>query len=358
MLRLHSALAILLGITASSPLWADFSYQQTSQLTGGTLLHTVQSLGRFSAQARKIGDPTVSTYYLKGNRLAVVRPDSIEITDLDQEAFIRIDLLHRTWYKLTFAELRARIERIRQKTTVSKPETAADVSLDFNVKVRNTGAHQEIDGMMTSESIVALMLNATGKNAQPSGNLSMTTDLWLTPAISGYNELREFHRRFAVKAVGVLDPSMDLAKQFLQNPGSSEAALRMAQEVQKIHGVPVLQIMRMGSTPDGSPLPAASEAPLPAEHEAKGPSASDAAKQGAAAALTSRLPFGGVGHKKNTDTPASTPAPASDSNQGPAFSVLMEMKIGSSNFSTAPVDPSHFIIPEGFKEVPTPSEHN
>jgi flagellar motor protein MotB len=38
----------------------------------------------------------------------------------------------------------------------------------------------------------------------------------------------------------------------------------MAKEMSKLKGVPVMQVMRMGSTANGEPLSAASEAPLPA----------------------------------------------------------------------------------------------
>ena len=47
-----------------------------------------------------------------------------------------------------------------------------------------------------------------------------------------------------------------------QNPGAGQALSDMAKEMQKLKGVPIMQVMRMGTTINGQPLPAASEAPL------------------------------------------------------------------------------------------------
>ena len=88
----------------------------------------------------------------------------------------------------------------------------------------------------------------------------------------------------------------------------------MANEVQKLKGVPILQVMRMGMTSNGQPLPAASEAPLPASNGPAMPAAGDVAQQTATSVVASKLgglgshwaAFGGFGHKKK----AADPAPA------------------------------------------------
>jgi hypothetical protein len=62
-------------------------------------------------------------------------------------------------------------------------------------------------------------------------------------------------------------------------PGSGEGMAEMVKEMSKLKGVPVMQVMRMGSTANGEALPAASEAPLPASNGPEMPSAGDVAKQ-------------------------------------------------------------------------------
>ena len=86
-------------ILTPAVLFADYTYQETTQLTGGSMLHTMKMMGAFSSQAKKAGDPVVSTVYIKGNRMAKVTPDGIEIIDLDKETMTHVDsreaYLHR-----------------------------------------------------------------------------------------------------------------------------------------------------------------------------------------------------------------------------------------------------------------------
>ena len=137
-----------------------------------------------------------------------------------------------------------------------------------------------------------------------------------------------------------------------QNPGATQAMTDMAKEVEKIKGVPVMQIMRMGTTMDGKPLPAASEAPLPPDNSPAMPSGGDMAKQGMASALSSKLGGFGFGKKKKEEQPAADPNASQNAAQAQAAAViLMETQTTTSNFSSDPVDGSHFEVPAGYKLV-------
>ena len=146
----------------------------------------------------------------------------------------------------------------------------------------------------------------------------------------------------------------------------------MAKEMSKLKGVPVSQIMRMGSTTDGSALPAASEAPLP---QSNGPTAGSVAGQAADNAATSASntatsnaenkagshmgSFGGVPsslgnlglggfHKKKQQQPQPAAAPAAQN-----WTVLLESSTEMTNFSSASVNPSLFDVPAGYTKVPS-----
>jgi hypothetical protein len=105
----------------------------------------------------------------------------------------------------------------------------------------------------------------------------------------------------------------------------------------------------MGATLDGKPLPAASEVPLPPDNSPPPPTGGDIAKQGAAAVLSSHFGLGGFGKKKQADQPAQQGS-AKDANN-PTSAILMETQSSTTNFSSAPVDPSHFVVPAGYKLV-------
>ena len=313
-------------------------------------------VGTFSSQARKAGDPIVSSIYIKGNRLANVSPDNIEIIDLDKETITNIDTQKHTYTVITFEQRKQQVVAAKEqmeKKQAEQPAAASpanpdakDVKVSFDVHVRETGVEKEISGLSTKEAILTMMMNATDQKTQQTGAMAITNDMWMVPEIPGYTQVRDFYMRMGEKMGNVTaGVGLDLSKMLAQNPGASQARTDLGKEMQKLKGVPIMQVMRMGATTDGKPLPAASEAPLPTM-----PSGIDIAKQSAASMLTSRIPFaGGFGRKKKADPPpdqnpnSTTPPPTS--------SVLMESEITTTNFSSAPVDPSHFEIPAGFKQA-------
>jgi hypothetical protein len=223
--------------------------------------------------------------------------------------------------------------------------------MSFDVHVRKTGTVRQVSGLSTTEAILTMMMNATDQNTKQTGTMAITNDMWVVPEIPGYTQVRDFYMRMASKMGTMTAGSgMDFSRMLMQNPGATQGLAEMAKEMQKIQGVPVMQVMRMGTTTDGKPLPAASEAPLPPDNSPAMPSGGDVAKQSAASVLTSHLPFGGFGKKKQDDPP---PANQNSNTPTPTSAVLMESQTTSSNFSSAPIDPSHFEVPAGYKQVQT-----
>ena len=337
----------------------DYTYQQTTQITGGSLLKMMKTVGVFSSQARHMGDPVVSTIYLQGNRLADVSPEQIQIIDLDEETITQIDVEKKTYSVMTFEQMKQAMENARQRMqqeaakqqpqeTTQNPD-AQNVQMSFDVKVRKTGATKDVSGLNSSEAILTMTMTATDTKTQQSGNLAMTNDMWMVPSVPGYEQVREFYKRFAAKmGEATVGFGRDFSRMLAQQPGANQAMGDMVKEMQKLDGVPVMQVMRMGTTVNGQPLPAASEAPLPAEPA--GPTKGEIAKAGMSSMISSRLGgFGGFGKKKQ-NTPAPDQNSASAGTQ-PTSAILMEMQTTTSNFSSGPVDPSHFEVQAGYKQV-------
>jgi hypothetical protein len=61
--------------------------------------------------------------------------------------------------------------------------------------------------------------------------------------------------------------------------------------------------------------------------------------------------FGGFGRKKKDPPDQTADQNATGAQAQPTSAILMETQITTSNFSSAPVDPSHFEIPAGYKQV-------
>ncbi len=356
-LRSCAVLTVCLGVAPA--LLADFTYHETTKITGGAIVGMMKMASMFSSQARKVGEPVTSTVYLKGNKMARVNDNDTEIIDLDAETITTINHHDHTYMVMTFEQMRQQVEAARKqmekkqaeatKSSTESSEPPPDVK--FKVKVRETGATKEVSGVQTNEAILAMEMEATDKQSGQTGALAITNDMWMAPEIPGYEELRDFQKRFAVKMgtvmSGAFNPSM-LAMQ----PGMGQGLADMVKEMSKLKGTPVLQVTRIGSTTNGEPLPAASEAPLPAQPQ--GPSAGDVAKESATdsatAALTSHLGlggFGGFGKKKKADPPPADTSAAPP----PTSAVLIESSTEMGGFSSDSLDGVHFAVPSGYKQV-------
>lgn len=369
--RSCAVLGLCFAITPS--LLADFTYQETTKITGGAVVSMMKMAAMFSKQAKKIGEPTTYTVYLKGNRMARVSPDTTQIVDLDAETITDINNADHTYTVMTFEQMRQQIEDARkamekrqaeQKGKETTASTEPPPEMKFKVNVKQTGATKDVSGISATEAILQMQLEATDQKTQQTGSMAITNDMWMAKEIPGYEELRDFQKRFAEKMKFVLSGAVNPSMLAMQ-PGMGQGMSDMVKEMSKLKGVPVLQVMRMGTTMNGEPLPAASEAPLPPTPE--GPSAGDVAKGATTDAATSEATshvggvmgaalgmggFGGFGKKKK---PADTPPPA-DQNAAatppPTSAVLIESNTEMSGFSSGAVDATHFNVPTGFKQVP------
>jgi hypothetical protein len=354
---------VVLGlfVAASTSLHADFTYTETTQITGGSMLGLMKMAGAFSKQARQAGDPIVSTVAIKGNRMAHINPTSTEIIDLDAETITTIDTVKRQYTVMTFEQMKqqiaaaaAKMKEQQQKNEPASSQQPSMTDVKFQIHVRNTEQTRDVSGLSTKESILTMNMDATDKTSGQTGSLAITNDMWLAPEVPGYDEVKEFYRKFAVRMGTVFNSAINPAM-LAQYQGAGKGMAEMAEEMSKLKGTPILQVMRVGMTTDGTPLPAASEAPLPAQPAM--PSAGDVAKQSASSAINSKLNsfgFGGFG-KKKADPPPADPAPSTAAAQ-PTSSVLMETNTQMGGFSRT-VNDASFAVPTGFKLVQTKSEN-
>src|SRR5665213_2238856 len=208
----------LLGLSMLLPMsaLADFQYQETTQITGGSMLGLMKMAGHFSRQAKQAGQPIVSTVYVQGNRMARINAQTIEIVDLDKETITTVDLEKHTYTQMTFEQMRQQLEQAiqqakekqaEQKPSTPSPQQPSNVDVQFKVNVRNTGANKQVSGLSTNESILTMQMEGTDKTNGQKGALAITNDMWLAPDIPGYDELREFNKRMAVKMVDIFTGS-------------------------------------------------------------------------------------------------------------------------------------------------------
>ncbi len=337
---------------ASTAVYADFSYEQTSKVTGGALAGMMKLAGAFSKAAR---EPVVSTVIVKGDQMAHISKQRISVIDLKSETMTDIDLQKKTYAVITFADMQKAMQRMQEKVaekkggdTEKKPGgDKADVN--FKVSLKETGQTKMVSGFNAKEFLMTLAMEGTDKETGQSGAMTVTADMWLAPKIAGYDEIQDFYRRMSKKIAwtpgdfGMPAQRPDMAKGFGE----------ITKEAAKMDGVPVLQIVKMGVAGDamtaapgnGNQTAARPPAPPP-------PTAGDVA----GAAIANKLGLGGFGgfgrKKKNTDEQAPPAQPAAANGQpADASGALIEMTTELTSFSSGPVDPSKFEVPAGFKKV-------
>ena len=203
----YGALGLVLFFPLAS--MADFQYQETTQITGGSLLSMMKFAGHFSRNAKDVTAPVVSNVYVQGNRMARIDPQSIQIIDLDKETITNVDLLKHTYTEMTFEQMRqqfeqavqqAKAQQAKQQATAPPSEDKSDnVQMSFKVNVRNTGASKQVGGVGANESILTMQMIGTDTTNGQQGAFAITNDMWMAPEIPGYDEMREFQMKLAAK---------------------------------------------------------------------------------------------------------------------------------------------------------------
>jgi hypothetical protein len=316
--KVVTIVAIVLLTAATLP--ADFTYQETSTITGGAVASMMKLAGVFSKSAR---EPIQSTVSVKGDRMMHRSKDHASVIDLNSQTITSIDYQKKTYSTMTFEEMKQQLEQMQQKM---KKNDKAEVS--FKVQAKNTGNTKQINGLDCKEMILTMTMEGTDKESGKTGSMVVTTDMWIAPGAPGYQQVRNFYRRMAEKMAWTPGGNM-----FMASPEAAKGMAEVYKEVSKLDGVPVQQLISMGA--EGQPgAPSQSQQPQMAKPTIGG-------------ILGGRI---GLRTKKSSsEAPPPQQQPQTPSNNAP--NSLLEMTTELSGFSSAPVDDSQFAVPAGFKKV-------
>lgn len=400
---------------------ADASYQTTYQITGGSMVDAVKSQAFIAREANKMFAPTNTLVLVHGNQKATVSKDSMEIIDLDAGTMTHVDNTKKTYSVITFDQMRKAMQKMpemiqQQKTQLQQAQNQTatpqtNLQMSFDVQVKDTGVSKLVNGLMATEHIITLTMKVTDPNAAanstqtanatPATNTQMvnsvaytvTTDMWIAPDPPQVKEIQDFDKRMAQKMMQGVDLQA-LAAQWKANanngagmgmllgnqPGAADAMKRMGEEMAKLKGTHVLEIMTMGGYGTG---PAAttmaqgttsapssntnnsgqSMAGQVAQGTAEGTAQGESGHFGVVGNALSNSVIGAFHRKKQqqqqqqaaAQQPAQT-ATQTGATQTTQRAVLMETTQQESNFSSEPVPTSAFQIPAGYKEVPSAFE--
>jgi hypothetical protein len=352
---------------------ADATFQSTTQITGGTLVDALRPMA-FLKSTREMLAPITTTTMVHGNQKVVLDRDSTEIIDLDKETITRIDNVKKTYTVVTFAQMRQGManaakqmqEAPAQPKQPDQPPPKSDIKMTFDVKVKNTGVTKMVNGLNAQEQIITMTMTATDPNAKPangpnSASYTVTTDSWIAADPPELKEIADFDLRMGKKMMAGMDytalltprsggaPNSMFAGMFANNPGAMDGMVQMGKEMAKIQGTHVMDTTSMGAGtgPGATPIASNGEPPPPPPPP---PS-----KSGMLGSALTKGALGRFGIKKND--PAAAPPPAANADPAtaaPGSGIMMAMTTQKMNFSSAPVSPSAFQVPAGFKQVPSP----
>src|SRR6185369_15640176 len=102
-------------VAVAIPLFADFSYQETTKITGGALMSAMKVAGVFSKQARQANEPIQSTVAIKGDRMVHRSSLHTTIIDLAGQTITTIDPQKKTYSVMTFAEMKQMMQQMSEK---------------------------------------------------------------------------------------------------------------------------------------------------------------------------------------------------------------------------------------------------
>jgi hypothetical protein len=223
--------AVLTGLGASC-LFADVTYNESVKYTGGTMLDMVHRMANMPMIGRMAGGGLKNafqdenyTIYVKGAKMARLGGLLSSIYDLDAGTITTINNDKKTYTVQTFEELRQQMEKMQQRMNRGQAP-----SVDFDMKVENTGQKRDINGQTAAETIMTMTAKTSGAN----GQMIVKVHAWLTPPDPAMQEAVDYSKRLAEKfqyAFAGFSPALG---------GATTGINAAMKEAMKQNGYPVL----------------------------------------------------------------------------------------------------------------------
>ena len=363
MVRKSTAFYLGMLIFAAFPSYGDFKYTESSKMTGGAMAGMAKFAGAFSKQARQATQPTESTTYVKGNFLRRDQGEGrSEIVDLDGRRIIFIDTQRRTYSIETFDEMKAALERAREKArsqnvSQAQGEQPANLKVTPKVEVIPTGKTATILNLPSSE--VQMRIDMEMQSTDPasqgqSATMWVKSDSWVTPNIPGYEELTAFYQKLGKELDWVPGAVMG------GNPQMSQGMAELRQNAATLKGFPLLQYVSMGMAGTGQTPAQGGQA----QQSQTPPTESQSSSQITSPRDAIAKSIGGMfGRKKKQQQEQQTQGSTAggEASGQPAAppetpGSLMDMAVQVTSYSSDALDAGLFAIPPGYTQVQAPAE--
>lgn len=361
----RSFFASLCLLALPALMFADFRYDQTTRVTKGVVM---------KMPFGKKPEPTTTTTYLKGGRMATASKDSTSIIDFEKQTFTTLMHEKKQYWQMTFAEMQQMMNEAMAEA--NQPGRKNNVSAEMRFDVKSTGATNEVNGYPAKQVLMTIEFVGKDGKTQQSGSMKMVSDSWHSELVPGYTEYKAQMAKFADKAAW-LKGGNPMAAGMGGQPGMAEGMKKMAEEMSKVPGIPVLTISRMGMAGGANVDMSQMEGQAPSQADigdAAKRAGGEAAGSTAGRAVGGRLGgmiggglggrLGGFGKKKNQEAEeqarqaeeqakaqAQEKVKSAEEKSADGMMLMMETVTDASNFSSAPIGEEVFAIPAGYTKV-------
>ena len=232
-------------LACSATLFADFSYVETTNLTGGSMAGAMKFAGKFGGGGFNNMQAHV---YVSGDLYARIDERTGSIISLKDQTVTNIDFKRGEYSVMTFAEMQQALEQAqadaRAKMEKQKKKNDGDVQMKFNVDVQDPGRTAFVNGFNAKEMILLITAEFADQKNGNSGAMNMATNMWMSTEISGYKEMQDFYRRMSESIAW--NPSSSMLAGMQEGFDMGESMAKLQEQTAKMEGVMVKQIMRMG----------------------------------------------------------------------------------------------------------------
>jgi hypothetical protein len=156
----------------------DFRIEQTSRVTGGSILQYTKLLGGALAA------PVKAVVAVKGNKMVHLSDAAMEVIDLDARTVTTVNQVRRTFQVKTFDQF---------ESTAAKPPGNADVKVDI-VSGKET---KVLLDQKTHEKILTILMSLKDPQSGRLSDAKIESDMFLANRLPGAEELRDFYRHLS-----------------------------------------------------------------------------------------------------------------------------------------------------------------
>jgi hypothetical protein len=330
--------AVFLLLLAAA-LHADITIKQsiTSKgLVGLTNMEGTQSQMISGDKAKTVSNIKLTSKVMKF--LGAGKPqETAEITRLDKELFWQINLKDKEYKELTFAEVRAEMEKAlkeseKEKAKYKKEHPDDSLQMRTEVKVDRTGKTQKIAGYTAKQVIITMIMYAKNSESGEAGAMTLTMDLWMSEDVPGAGDFQQFYSQLATK-LGFTGHGQQSMEGMLAAFGVDPREIYKA--TKDLKGMSLMSTVSIGSMGQSGEKAEAKEQKKEKE--------SDQAEEGEKGGVSKKL--GGLFGKKNKESKEDKSGESQQS--GPSY--LMQFTTTVTEISATGIAASEFEVPAGFK---------